>query len=50
LINSLSEDEKIILKAFYESDNKIHRDTFKDNILKNHKMQKVTSEKAILSN
>lgn len=47
MIDSLNEDEKIILKAFYESDNKMDKDTFKNNVLKNHQMQRVTSEKAI---
>jgi hypothetical protein len=49
LIENLNEDEKVILKAFYESDHQMMKSTFKDNILKNNNMKKVTSEKAIQS-
>lgn len=49
LISSLEEDEKIILKSFYETDSKMNKNSFKDRILKNKNMQKVTSEKAIQS-
>lgn len=49
LIASLDEDEKIILKSFFETDSKINKNSFKDWILKNKQMQKVTAEKAIHS-
>ena len=49
LLNSLEEDEKVILKSFFETDSKMNKNSFKDWILKNKQMQKVTSEKAIQS-
>jgi hypothetical protein len=49
LIASLEDDEKIILNSFYETDSKMNKVQFKDNVLKNKNMQKVTSEKAIQS-
>ena len=47
LISSLEEDEKIILKSFFETDSKMNKSSFKDLVLKNKQMQKVTAEKAI---
>ncbi len=49
LISSLEEDEKIILKSFFETDSKMNKSSFKDLVLKNKQMQKVTAEKAIQS-
>lgn len=49
LTTSLGEDEKIILKSFYETDSKMNKNNFKEWVLKNKDMQKVTSEKAIQS-
>ena len=43
----LEEDEKIILKSFFETDSKMNKSSFKDFVLKNKQMQKVTAEKAI---
>ena len=43
----LEEDEKIILKWFFETDSKMNKSSFKDLVLKNKQMQKVTAEKAI---
>ena len=43
----LEEDEKIILKSFFETDSKMNKSSFKDLFLKNKQMQKVTAEKAI---
>ncbi|DAB34823.1 MAG TPA: hypothetical protein CFH82_03675 [Sulfurospirillum sp. UBA12182] len=49
LIKSLEKDEKVMLKSFFETDSKMNKNSFKDLILKNNQMQKVTSEKAIQS-
>jgi hypothetical protein len=49
LVSSLTEDEKKILKTFYENDSQMNKDRFKEKVLKDKNMQKVTSEKAIRS-
>ena len=41
--------KKQYLQFFYETDGKMNKDKFKDWILKNKNMQKVTSEKVIQS-
>lgn len=47
LVSSLDNDEKVILKSFFETDSKMNKNSFKEWVLKNKQMQKVTSEKAI---
>ncbi|KFL34040.1 MULTISPECIES: hypothetical protein [unclassified Sulfurospirillum] len=49
LISLLEEDEKIILKSFFETDSKMNKNQFKEMVFKNKNTKKVTSEKAIQS-
>ena len=49
IIQTLNNDEKIVLETFFQNDSNMDKNKFKNILLDIKKMQKVTSEKAIQS-
>lgn len=49
IASSLNKNEKIILKYFYNTNNRLQKEQFKQSIKEKESMQKVTSERAIRS-